>query len=152
MGNAFAKLDCGRTTLAKARTQVALNKNEGVVKARLRLAVVFSNASTSELVENRSSGHLTVNHFSVDSFPQPSIRPFPSAMILLSESRFSSGRERPIKPLVYPPWRTTNDTRTQPRCNRSAVIYRSGIIRSRSLRFLEMHLNDWLIRPSSPSR
>ena len=38
-----------------------------------------------------------------------------SAMILLSESSFrpksESGRERPINPSVYPPWRTTRATR-----------------------------------------
>jgi hypothetical protein len=77
---------------------VALDKNEGAVKRHLCAAMLFCTALTSELVENRSSGHLAVNHFSVKSFHQPSIRPFTSAMILLSESRFASGRERPINP------------------------------------------------------
>ena len=73
-----------------------LDKNEGVVKRHVCAAMLFCTASKSELVENRSSGHLTVNHFSVESFHQPSIRPITSAMILLSVSQFALGRERPI--------------------------------------------------------
>jgi hypothetical protein len=75
---------------------VPLDKNEGAVKRHLCAAMLFCTALRSELVENRSSGHLTVNHFSVKSFHQPSIRPITSTMILLSESQFTLGRERPI--------------------------------------------------------
>ncbi len=56
----------------------------------------FSHRGIAREVEDRSSGYLTVNHFSVESFHQPSIRPVTSAMILLCESRWVSGRERPI--------------------------------------------------------
>ena len=56
----------------------------------------FSHRVVAREVKDRSSGNLTVNHFRVKSFHQPSIRPIASAMILLSESRLASGRERPI--------------------------------------------------------
>jgi len=58
--------------------RVALDKNEGVVKKHLCPAMIFCTALMSELVENRSSGHLPVNHFSVESFHQPSHHLSPS--------------------------------------------------------------------------
>src|SRR3990172_8046406 len=89
---------------------VPLDKSEGVVKAKFCLAVFFA-PHGSQRVEDEDSGNLTVNHFSVESFHQPSIRPCATAMILLSESRSRPGRERPINATVYPPWRTTRGTR-----------------------------------------
>src|SRR2546425_9124180 len=77
----------------------AFDKNEGVVKAQNR-AAVFLPPRDCRVVEDRSSETLTVNHFAVESFHQPSIRSPTAAMILLSESRFSPGRERPINPAV----------------------------------------------------
>jgi len=48
---------------------VPLGKNEGVVKRHLCAAILFRTASTSELVDNRSSANLTVNHFQVNFLP-----------------------------------------------------------------------------------
>jgi hypothetical protein len=65
-----------------------------------------------EKVEGQDSGKFTVNHFSVKRVVSPTIdTALTSAMILLSESRSEPGRERPINPSVYPPWRTTRGTR-----------------------------------------
>jgi hypothetical protein len=64
------------------------------------LRCFFSTAWSSEMVEDQSSGTLTVNHSAAKSFRQPSMRPCVTAMILLSESRLALGRERPISPAV----------------------------------------------------
>lgn len=56
---------------------VSLDKSEGVVKRHLYFAMLFCTAPTSELVQSQNSGHLPVNHFSVESFHQLSIRPNP---------------------------------------------------------------------------
>jgi hypothetical protein len=64
------------------------------------------------MVEDQDSGNLTVNHFSVKPIVSPTIdSALTSTMILLSEPRSVSGRERPINSSVYPPWRTTRGTR-----------------------------------------
>jgi len=106
-----------RTLLFASRMRL---RDEGVVKRHHYAAMLFCTASISELAENRSSGHLTVNRIPVESFHQPSIRPFTSAMILLSESQFALGRERAINPLVYPPRRTTRAARQSKRyCGRN---------------------------------
>jgi hypothetical protein len=96
---AFSRIEFARllpTQPSPTIRRVPVDKNEGVVKRHLCAAMLFRTASRSELVEDRSSGSLTVNQFSVKSFHQPSIRPITSAMILLSESQFALGRERPI--------------------------------------------------------
>ncbi len=78
---------------------MALDKSEGVVKAQNALQC-FPHRVIARVVEDRSSETLTVNHFAVESFHQPSIRSPTAAMIPLSESRFAPGRERPINPSV----------------------------------------------------
>ena len=75
------------------------------------LQCLSSTARASELVEDRSSETLAANHLSVESFHQLSIQPPAGAMILLCESQLAPGRERPINPTFYLPWRTTRGIR-----------------------------------------
>jgi hypothetical protein len=68
---------------------------------------------TARVVEDRSSGTLTVNHFSVKTNRSTSHRyglnlGHDSSIRI---SRRGGGRERPINTTVYPPWRTTRATR-----------------------------------------
>jgi hypothetical protein len=58
---------------------VALDKNEGVVKAQFCSAVLCAPRGCQSRVEDQDSGNLAVNHFSVDRSTNhrygPSLRP-----------------------------------------------------------------------------
>ena len=88
-----------------------LDKSEVAVKTQFSDPVFLSHRQASELVEDRSSETLAANHLSVESFHQLSIQPPAGAMILLCESQLAPGRERPINPTFYLPWRTTRGIR-----------------------------------------
>jgi hypothetical protein len=77
--------------------RVPLDKSEGVVKTEDSRAVFFLTAWRPELVENRSSVTHTVNQLAADRSANHRYD-LTAAMILLSESRLSPGRERPINP------------------------------------------------------
>jgi hypothetical protein len=83
---------------------VPLDKNEGVVKRHFFSAMLCKHRWDLREVEDRSSETLTVNQLSAAltnrSFRQPSIQSPTAAMILLSEPRFASRRERSINTTV----------------------------------------------------
>jgi hypothetical protein len=94
----------------KSPRHVSLDKNEGVVKQHLACAAHFALqiGGGPKTLRTRIANHISARL--IGAVPPAIDTALTSAMILIFEPRFSSGRERPINLSVYPNYGTTSGT------------------------------------------